>query len=205
MNALFPIHDFHAKFGMAYTGSTRLLYGEMLDLRVKRLKEEADELKDATTLLDACDALVDLLYIAGGTLYLQGPCPPLMLSKDFVKVHPEDFDWDVELDSDMRHLVLMVNDLVNTGKAVETTSLLKLWYFCNRIAYWTKLPVPELFANVHAANMRKERGCAKTSKYGNSYDIIKPEGWYGPDEEARNILVRAGFDPDKKVNFNANV
>jgi len=34
---------------------------------------------------------------------------------------------------------------------------------------------------VHAANMEKERGEEHNSKYGSSFDIVKPEGWEPPE------------------------
>ena len=41
---------------------------------------------------------------------------------------------------------------------------------------------------VHKANMAKERATDDSSKRGTSLDVIKPEGWVGPEEELARIL-----------------
>lgn len=39
----------------------------------------------------------------------------------------------------------------------------------------------EAWKRVHAANMAKERGTENNSKYGSTFDIVKPVGWTAPD------------------------
>lgn len=60
-------------------------------------------------------------------------------------------------------------------------ALIDTVYIALGTAYLQGLPFNEGWDEVHGANMRKERGDKKTSKYGNGYDIVKPRGWEGPD------------------------
>lgn len=47
------------------------------------------------------------------------------------------------------------------------------------------------FDAVHRANMAKVKTpSARASKFGNSHDIIKPQGWVGPEAELKKILGR---------------
>lgn len=82
---------FHEKFQVNYSGFPRQLPTDLLDFRVKFLKEELTEYTDDSNALAAhlitdktdvantthllekqLDALVDLVYVALGTAYLQG-------------------------------------------------------------------------------------------------------------------------------------
>lgn len=65
-----------------------------------------------------------------------------------------------------------------------------------------QLPLQPLWDEVHAANMRKVRGTEKTSKYGNSYDVVKPAGWVPPFLD--DILAAAGIDPNQSASDWAN-
>ena len=59
------------------------------------------------------------------------------------------------------------------------------------------LPLQHLWDEVHATNMRKERGTEKTSKYGTAYDVVKPAGWVPPFLD--DILAAAGVDPNQSA------
>lgn len=72
---LTDIRDFHVKFGLEYSGVPRLLPQDLADFRIKFLNEEFQEYIKAVAENDlegSLDALVDLVYIALGTAYLQG-------------------------------------------------------------------------------------------------------------------------------------
>lgn len=58
--------------------------------------------------------------------------------------------------------------------------LVDLIYIALGTAYRRGWDFSAAWERVHSANMAKIRGEAKTSKYGSSYDIIKPEGWKPP-------------------------
>lgn len=85
------IRAFHEKFSLIYDGFPRQLPSDLLDFRVKFMREELTEYTDDSNALAAhlltdrtdtantafllekqLDALVDLVYVALGTAYLQG-------------------------------------------------------------------------------------------------------------------------------------
>lgn len=69
------IRDFHEKFGLEYKGPPRALEPEMSKFRVGFMQEELDEYQSAVysgDLAGQFDALIDLIYVALGTAYLQG-------------------------------------------------------------------------------------------------------------------------------------
>ena len=66
------IEDFHKKMAIAYDGPPRLLDDRISTIRETFLQEELNEYKDAETMEDKLDALVDLVYVALGTAYLHG-------------------------------------------------------------------------------------------------------------------------------------
>ena len=75
INFVGDIYDFHEKFGLKYSGPPRELLSDMGMFRIRFMKEELDEYGQAC--LDGnkakqLDALVDLVYVAIGTAYLQG-------------------------------------------------------------------------------------------------------------------------------------
>jgi predicted HAD superfamily Cof-like phosphohydrolase len=149
------VADFHAKFGIDINP---LDNEQQYELRVKRQGEELQELSDAVTLEQGSDALIDILYIAAGTLHLLG-----------------DRNGGRE-----NHPFLNRQVLHGIVEVVQSQGF--------------DLPLAELWDEVHAANMRKVRGTEGTSKYGNKFDIVKPEGWVGPDLGA--ILIAHGFDAE---------
>lgn len=72
------IHEFHDKFRLLYDGPPRTLTGDLLDFRVKFMQEELDEYAEAAAegdLEKQLDAIIDLIYVALGTLLLQGMLP----------------------------------------------------------------------------------------------------------------------------------
>lgn len=69
------IRAFHEKFKLGYNGSPRELDETTAQFRVKFMQEELDEYKAAFLAGDLhgqFDALIDLVYVALGTAYLQG-------------------------------------------------------------------------------------------------------------------------------------
>lgn len=74
---------------------------------------------------------------------------------------------------------------------VQKGQLLQL---IDKVAFeYARLPLEALWEEVHSANMRKVRGTEGTSKYGNKYDIVKPEGWTPPD--IARVLTENGLNP----------
>jgi len=69
------IKSFHEKFNQSYNGPVRTLEGPLADFRIKFLKEELKEFISATKAgnkTEQIDGLIDLIYVAVGTLYLMG-------------------------------------------------------------------------------------------------------------------------------------
>jgi predicted HAD superfamily Cof-like phosphohydrolase len=69
------IEEFHLKFGLAYDGPPRELHEDLFDFRYKFMREELDEYQVAyyeENMEKQLDALVDLVYVALGTAYMQG-------------------------------------------------------------------------------------------------------------------------------------
>lgn len=63
-------------------------------------------------------------------------------------------------------------------------ALVDLVYVAMGTAYMMGLPWQPLWNEVQRANMSKVRaGSADESKRGSSLDVVKPEGWKGPDIE----------------------
>lgn len=74
------VHDFHDKFRLLYEGPPKTLGDELLDFRVKFMQEELDEYAEGAAegdLEKQLDAIIDLIYVALGTLLLQGMLPAL--------------------------------------------------------------------------------------------------------------------------------
>lgn len=69
------IISFHEKYSNNYDGPPRQLPADMQEFRNKFLKEELEEYLAAVErgdLEDQFDSLIDLVYVAMGTAYLQG-------------------------------------------------------------------------------------------------------------------------------------
>ena len=70
-------------------------------------------------------------------------------------------------------------------------ALIDLVYVAIGTAYLHGFPFNAGWAAVHACNMQKQRAERPAdSKRGTAYDVVKPEGWVGPDETLRDIIDR---------------
>jgi predicted HAD superfamily Cof-like phosphohydrolase len=76
MNLFEMIKEFHTKFGLEYSGKPRTLPRDLRNFRMDFMEEELSEYAIAASnnqdLHSELDALVDLVYVAIGTAYLQG-------------------------------------------------------------------------------------------------------------------------------------
>lgn len=75
--------------------------------------------------------------------------------------------------------------------AAQADALADLVYVALGTAIQLGLPWTKIWDDVHAANMRKERG---VTARGHAVDVRKPPGWVGP--RGAKILVEAGYDRD---------
>jgi len=88
---------------------------------------------------------------------------------------------------ELRHLRL-ADEAEEYAEAVEDEddeetldALVDIMYIALGTAYRRGWDFAEAWKRVHTANMEKQRGNPTNSKYGSGFDIIKPQGWNGPD------------------------
>lgn len=73
-------------------------------------------------------------------------------------------------------------EAADKGDDEETLdALVDIVYIALGTCYRRGWDFAEAWKRVQRANMDKERGQKHNSKYGSSYDIVKPKGWTGPD------------------------
>lgn len=79
------------------------------------------------------------------------------------------------------------------GQLIDAAdALVDLVYVAMGCAHAMGLPFDRLFEVVHQANMRKEPANDYIrSVRGNQYDVIKPFGWTGPEDEMRLLILEA--------------
>jgi predicted HAD superfamily Cof-like phosphohydrolase len=86
MNLYDLIKEFHTKFGLEYKDKPRTLSRDLRNFRLDFMEEELAEYAHASHQKDLAkelDALVDLVYVALGTAYLQG----FNFNEAFKRVH----------------------------------------------------------------------------------------------------------------------
>ena len=72
------VYEFHEKFRLLYDGPPKTLSDDLLQFRVKFMQEELDEYAEGAAegdLEKQLDAIIDLIYVALGTLLMQGMLP----------------------------------------------------------------------------------------------------------------------------------
>ncbi len=79
------------------------------------------------------------------------------------------------------------------GQLIDAAdALVDLVYVAMGCAHAMGLPFDRLFEAVHQANMRKEPANEFIrSVRGNQYDVVKPFGWTGPEDEMRLLSLEA--------------
>lgn len=83
-------------------------------------------------------------------------------------------------------------EAANTGDIVGVSdALADFVYVALGTVYKMGLPFDEIWAAVHAANMRKVAG---PTKRGNKVDAMKPEGWVGPETAIAQAIQRCLHD-----------
>jgi predicted HAD superfamily Cof-like phosphohydrolase len=127
------IRNFHWKFQIQPLPVPGTLPADVREFRIRFMYEELDEYQKAANeddLVGQLDALVDLVYVAVGTAYMQN------------------------------------------------------------------LPFNDAFAIIHSCNMKKERvRRVEQSKRGSIFDVIKPDGWVGPEAALKTLLFNVTVEP----------
>ena len=75
MNVFEAVEEFHKKFGVHWHKKPELLNEHLFDVRSKFLGEELNEFVAAGMsgdLAGSLDAMIDIIYVAAGTLHLMG-------------------------------------------------------------------------------------------------------------------------------------
>jgi len=115
---------------------------------------------------------------------LHGPSHPTLLTDDLFQfrlkfVHEELMEFE------------RAHSANNLAKAVD--SLVDQVYVTMGTAYLMGVPWQLIWSIVHAANMRKIRADeANPSHRSPAFDVVKPDGWRGPDETIAIILRTFG-------------
>lgn len=203
------VRAFHVKFGQPVdlvASPVCLLTPAAFEFRAKFLHEECEEFGEAhrgRDLVKAADAMVDLAYVAIGTMLYMGakwgdtPVPyrpeqstPHLLSEGVFF---------------LRYLQLMDQVLWFTSAhpqfilAGERPNLLVillkgLVFGCINNTLMMGIPFADVWDIVQRKNMQKERALpdGSNSTRGTSMDVVKPAGWTPPDDEIRELLIRLG-------------
>ncbi|APU03074.1 nucleoside triphosphate pyrophosphohydrolase family protein [Salmonella enterica] len=166
-------------------------------LRYDRLIEEMEEIKQAKKDGDKAgflDGIVDLIYIAAGTLYLY----------DQTAWFTNEFEYPILLTTpcgfmdrfDAEGLIVYVKDTEDTHCDRLAQLIIHLITWCAN----NNWPLDDAWDAVQAANMAKERAKpdASNSKHKSGQDIVKPEGWKAPDIQA---IINAHVNPAQKELF----
>lgn len=202
------IREFHEKFDLAYDGPYRMLSPDTRSFRDRFLMEELKEFNSSLALIEhelrlsplsrdsgeivtglegMIDALVDLVYVAMGTCYLQGLKPR---DQSLMSLATED---PTTLIPSRGHIEILRNQLYRSAESfllegpqeiLAKSRMTGLMISVAAIVMDFNLPFYMAWDRVHAANMRKVRATAEEqSKRGSKLDVIKPPGWEAPDHK----------------------
>lgn len=209
------VTSFHVKYRLEYVGAIRALPQDLYDFRCGFLAEEFDEyivdaeaaVTSSTTsdhantthhLEKSLDALVDYVYVALGTAYLQG-----MSEAQTPQGQVEYFMNNVaHYNGEPRavpkfwvenfgEVLLSVMAMYQQSVSEESLSLTRSFsylcdscYLCFLQAEAHGFNFDEAWRRVHEANMKKIRAeRASDSKRGSTFDVIKPPGWEPPSHK----------------------
>lgn len=164
--------EFHVALGQPFG------YGDIADssLRIALHREETRELIAALRSGDRvaiAQELADVVYVAYGTAHVVG----LVLD-----VHPADLpsyparDPRDRLTGETLALILALIGQVREDTAEALAELVIEAYF---LAYTLGIPLDAVFAEVHAANMRKIGPDGPILRHDGK--LLKPEDWVPPD------------------------
>lgn len=163
------VGEFHDSFGVKRGNLD-------VELRYKLFKEEYEEYLEAKNLVEKADAIVDMLYIACGTIDL----------------HEHDFyyRWSHKDVSDEDETLYNIKECLNTYKNyIEFVIFEDIILLCLDLAYINNIydKLPELFQEIHSSNL---------SKLENGKPIIN-DGVLDPNKPIGKILKGKNyFEPN---------
>lgn len=184
------VRDFHEKFGLEYIGPIRTIPEELFLFRVKFLFEEILEFASTTNPADELDALVDIAYVAVGSVYLHGIDFDVEVQRSFIphlgniqpqRKRPREGMKNAEVMRMMTQLgKYMRVGYVDFDAGVDACTYLAV--YCQQCAAHRGLDFNEAWSRVQRANMAKVRTARpEDSKRGSGFDVVKPPGWTAPD------------------------
>lgn len=162
------IGEFHYKFMLPSFGSFDIMPDSLVGFRERFLVEEATETIKAIRRGDypeVLDGLIDLAYIALGTLFLMGAKrQELMIRR-------------------AKYTIQIINALEDGIKLNHDSAqyLIDLAYGCRDIAISLGYNFDEGWRRVHYCNMQKVKGDGVKGKRKSPWDVVKPEGWVKPE------------------------
>lgn len=210
------VYKFHEKFGIKQPKKRIIPKSEELfQFRYKFLKEELQEFIDSqhTDIDTSVDSLVDLVYVAVGTALMYGISAERLEETAEIMTHDSSPYWGSYSEfldgqkplawlseDDFNSFVLDMTDLIDKFKLMHEDGNVKgiqsvISLICMGVygaaakMGITRAVWEDLWDDVQRANMSKKRAESKEeSKRGTKLDIVKPEGWKGPD--TRSILIK---------------
>lgn len=159
------VGEFHDVFGVK-RGNVDV------ELRYKLFKEEFEEYKDAKTLVDKADAIVDMLYIACGTLDVYG-----WSSENIDKeiAFSEEFDCLIDEELNINGIEDGIEFFIKEQRLFTKESIvLNICDLARHNNIYDKLP--QLFKAVHESNMSKLDDNGKPIINDGILDPSKPIG-----------------------------
>lgn len=188
------LREFFDHFRFSYSRTPTHLSRELAEFRRQFLLEEHIEWDQAVKTRDLSgqlDALVDLTYVAVGTLILQGfhhrdwSMAPLHVP---IAVEQARFPRALTPEEEELSRSMLEESVVGYFSSalrsdpeairLQQESLHEIAFRAAAVAKLQGFPFFKAWDRVHEANLKKRRGPTARSS---GYDLIKPEGWLAPD------------------------
>ena len=194
---------FHKKFEVPVPAELTLMDEKAFSFRSKFLYEELEEFKSAyasNDLILAIDSLLDLVYVACGTLNFLGvhefeeTTQPLQNVTGIPTLLRR--AWHHGLYLNMKDTIdefVRQHNVGNLTLAIEAlSSVIRVTKECAAQMTLTQQVWDDTWNAVQTANMTKVRAAsAADSKRGSSLDVVKPKGWVAPERTHVEVVNRA--------------
>ena len=194
---------FHKKFEVPVPSELTLMDEKAFSFRSKFLYEELEEFKSAyltNDLILAIDSLLDLVYVACGSLNFLGvhefeeTAQPLQNVTGVPKLLSASGHDALYLA--MKSYIdefVHKHDAGNLNQAIEAMSdVIRVTKECAAQMTITQQVWDDTWDAVQTANMTKVRAAsAADSKRGSSLDVVKPKGWVAPERTHVEVVNRA--------------
>ncbi len=165
------VRDFHMKFGLPQHLRFEDAPKDLVKFREKFLEEESREIANAVHEVnnaELLDGLIDLAYVAIGTLYVLG-------YREFEVIKKTSYVPNLY---GLCHV--KADGFLNpaSGEIIAAIAL-----GCRRVAYKLGFQFDIGWRRVCEANLKKVRATDENGKRKSKWDVVKPEGWVAPRME----------------------